>query len=129
MRFSGLTPFARARLRQRDPPGAYSYLQEFGRPLEAIRLVKDVIRRARTMGALARPPSPRAQPVPPAGPFLDTLSLPTTPDPAAEGLLVQALERLTPPRIRWLETTLWLRVRLPGLGYEAHGRHLTGPNN
>lgn len=67
-----------------------------------------------------------------ASPFASsTSSTQPPPAPAAadvEPLLDQALVRLTPDRLSWLEMTLWQQVDLPDLHYQAEGRYLAGPD-
>jgi hypothetical protein len=53
--------------------------------------------------------------------------LPTTPEPAAAALLDEAVRSLSAPHAEWLQTTIWQKVRLPGVAYEASGRYLLAP--
>jgi hypothetical protein len=50
-----------------------------------------------------------------------------TRDPQAAHSFTRALEAVSPDRLAWLETTLWQRVRLPGLSFQAEGRLLHAP--
>ena len=63
-------------------------------------------------------------------------SHPTTPTPlsanpevhaAAAKLLDDALGRLDPARVGWLETKVWQKGRLDRFTYESEGRYLVGP--
>ncbi len=49
-------------------------------------------------------------------------------NPAAVKLLDDALARLHPNRLTWLETGVWQKVRLGKLAYESEGRYLIGPD-
>jgi hypothetical protein len=76
-------------------------------------------------GALRGPKAPEAQPSleQPAPPGLaEALA-----DPAATQLLAQAVQRLQPPQLHWLQTGVWLRACLPGVRYQAEGRYLLAP--
>jgi hypothetical protein len=52
----------------------------------------------------------------------------TEADAAAANLLDQALERLHPQRVTWLETQVWQKARLGRFTYESGGRYLIGPD-
>lgn len=87
----------------------------FAVPLGSILLVA---------GATNWPSTPAAPAA--AAPPLATV---THADPEATRILDGALAALAPERIAWLETTLWQRVNVQGLAYEADGRYLTGPGH
>jgi hypothetical protein len=56
-----------------------------------------------------------------------TLPLPCpVADPAAEQILDRAVAAMAPERLGCVETTLWQKVTLPGLTFEADGRYLMG---
>lgn len=74
-------------------------------------------------GALAQPPSPSTQPTPsPAPP-------PPKPDAAAVRLVDEAIARLDPKQLGWLETKLRQQVYAEGLAFNAGGRYLCGPDH
>jgi hypothetical protein len=75
------------------------------------------------VGAYALPFSPAAQSD--GAPPLDA----SAPDPAAGRVLDQAIDRLAPERVGWLENQIWQRTDVQGLAYEAEGRYLAGPGH
>jgi hypothetical protein len=85
----------------------------FAVPLGTILLVAG----ARTWPFSSADPAPASPP----------LAAITHADPEATCLLDGALAALDPGRIVWLEATLWQRVNVQGIAYEATGRYLTGP--
>jgi hypothetical protein len=48
-------------------------------------------------------------------------------DPEAAALLDEAAAALDAPKVRWLETAVWQKVRLPELAFEAEGRYVLAP--
>ncbi len=66
-----------------------------------------------------------------AAPFTEPSAVPAAPAPRADAVaercLEQTLEALKPQRIRWLETTIWQKVQLPGYVYEADGSYQLAP--
>jgi hypothetical protein len=48
-------------------------------------------------------------------------------DPSVEVWLARAAQALTAPQVAWMETTLWQKVSLPDLAYQAEGRLLLAP--
>jgi hypothetical protein len=69
-------------------------------------------------GALSTP-SPPAASLPP----------PVSVDPAAAQVFDQALARVAPQRLTWVEMNLWQQVNVQNLCYQAEGRYLAGPDH
>jgi hypothetical protein len=53
--------------------------------------------------------------------------VPTEADAAAAGTVADALARLYPERLPWLETAIWQQVSVHGLTYQSQGRYRSGP--
>jgi hypothetical protein len=49
------------------------------------------------------------------------------PDAAATEVMTQAVRRLQPSSLGWLQAGVWLRARLPGVRYEGEGRYVLAP--
>jgi hypothetical protein len=70
----------------------------------------------KTGGAATPPSTPPTAPAPPKA------------DPEATKTLGQAIERLDPQKLPWIETTLWEKVSAQGLSFQAEGHYLAGPD-
>ncbi len=58
---------------------------------------------------------------------LPALAADARPDPAAMEVLQRAASRLEPPRLEWLRTSVWMRISLPRIAYEAEGSYILAP--
>ncbi len=58
---------------------------------------------------------------------LGAVPIPTQADASAAAAVAEALARLDPQRLPWLETAVWQQVSVHGLTYESEGRYRSGP--
>lgn len=80
--------------------------------------------------ALAQQATPPPKPAPPTTPAAPPAPPPPQADPAATKSLEQAIELVDPTkRLGWVETTVWQRIDLQGVTFQAEGRYLAAPNH
>jgi hypothetical protein len=90
-------------------------------------------------GAIGQQPPagpPQTPPAPPANPPATPPAAPgTSPSPAAPKadaeatkVLKEAIDRLDPKRLKWVQTTFWQQADVQGLTYQAEGKYLAAPD-